>query len=121
MAFVGKFAVAGTFSMLYVYSAELYPTCIRASAVGICSSGARVGGALSPLIFGFDATLPWFSNTVFGSLAFIAAFTSLFLPETLGMPMSQTMEEAESYYYKTPEEVAKKSQSGHGCKIGPEQ
>lgn len=39
MAFVGKFAVAATFSVLYVYSAELYPTCVRASAVGICSSG----------------------------------------------------------------------------------
>ena len=93
-------------------SAELYPTCIRASAVGICSSGARVGGALSPLIFGVDGTLPWFSNTVFGTLSFVAAISSFFLPETLGMPMSQTLDEAESYYYKTPEELRNNDSSG---------
>ena len=34
--------------------------------------------------------------------------TALFLPETLGMPMSQTMEEAENNYYKTPAEVQNK-------------
>ena len=71
LAFVGKFAVGSCFSILYTYSAELYPTCVRSSAVGFCSSMARVGGALSPLIFGIDATIPWFSNTVFGTLSFI--------------------------------------------------
>ena len=86
---------------------------VRASAVGICSSGARIGGALSPLVFGLDGGIPWFSNTVFGTLAFIAAFTAYFLPETLGMPMSQTMEEAESYYYKTPEEVIQMNPSNN--------
>ena len=71
MAFVGKFAVAATFSIMYTFSAELYPTCVRSSAVGFCSSCARVGGALSPLIFGLDHERPWFSNTVFGLLSFI--------------------------------------------------
>ena len=35
----------------------------------------------------------------------LATISSLFLPETLGMPMSQTMEEAESNYFKTPEDI----------------
>jgi len=124
MAFVGKFAVAACFSILYTYSAELYPTCVRSSALGLNSSMARVGGALSPLLFGLDSQLPWFSNTVFGCLAFIgtivtlnststqvkATVTALFMPETLGMPMSQTMEEAEENYYKTPEQVHNETQ-----------
>jgi len=105
MAFIGKFAVACCFSILYTFSAELYPTCVRSSALGLNSSMARVGGAVSPLMFGLDGTIPWFSNTIFASLAFIAAISSLFLPETLGMPMSQTMEEAESNYFKTPEDI----------------
>ena len=75
LAFVGKFAVGSCFSILYTYSAELYPTCVRSSAVGFCSSMARVGGALSPLIFGIDATIPWFSNTVFGALSFIGEWS----------------------------------------------
>ena len=44
--------------------------------------------------------MPWLSNSVFGVLALLAAISSFFLPETLGLPMPQTMEEAESYYYK---------------------
>merc|ERR1711935_1019239 len=97
MAFIGKFAVASCLSILYTYSAELYPTCVRSSAVGACSSRARIGGALSPLIFGLDHEYAWFSNTVFGILSLIAMITPLFLPETLGMPMSQTMREANSF------------------------
>ena len=58
--------------------------------MGLCSSAARVGGAISPLIFGLDGTV-WtgFSNTVFGTLGFIAAVLSLFMPETRGKCMSQ--------------------------------
>ena len=76
MAFVGKFAVAACFSILYTFSAELYPTCVRSSAVGFCSSCARVGGALSPLIFGLDHEYAWFSNTVFGVLSLLGKSTS---------------------------------------------
>lgn len=71
MAFIGKFAVACCFSILYTFSAELYPTCVRSSALGLNSSMARVGGAVSPLMFGLDGSIPWFSNTVFAALAFI--------------------------------------------------
>ena len=80
MAFIGKFAVACCFSILYTFSAELYPTCVRSSALGLNSSMARVGGAVSPLMFGLDGSIPWFSNTVFAALAFIGKFT---IPSTL--------------------------------------
>ena len=90
MAFVGKFAVAACFSILYTFSAELYPTCVRSSAVGFCSSCARVGGALSPLIFGLDHEYAWFSNTVFGVLSLIG--TSFFLFFCLkGQPISELL------------------------------
>ena len=63
-------------------------------------------------MFGLDGKLPWFSNTMFGGLSFIgngefrtvsdfsAMISAAFLPETLGIPMSQTMEEAENNYYR---------------------
>ena len=76
MAFIGKFAVACCFSILYTFSAELYPTCVRSSALGLNSSMARVGGAVSPLMFGLDGSIPWFSNTVFAALAFIGKLTT---------------------------------------------
>lgn len=100
LAFIGKFASSGLFTIIYIYTVELYPTCVRASAVGLCSAGGRIGGALSPLVFGLDQTLPWFSNTFFGVCSIIAGGSTLFLPETINKPMAQTMEEAENNYYK---------------------
>jgi OCT family organic cation transporter-like MFS transporter 4/5 len=47
---IAKAALAGGFGVLYNYSAELFPTVIRNSAIGICSMSARVGGALTPQI-----------------------------------------------------------------------
>ena len=46
-----------------------------------------------------------FERNLFVLLLILATISSLFLPETLGMPMSQTMEEAESNYFKTPEDI----------------
>lgn len=100
LAFVGKFASSALFTIIYTYSAELYPTCVRGSALGLCSAGGRIGGAISPLIFGLDDSMPWFSNTFFGISSIIAAGLALLLPETMGKPMTQTIEEAESSYYK---------------------
>ena len=37
----GKFGVAAAFAMVYLYTAELYPTAIRGTAVGACSTVAR--------------------------------------------------------------------------------
>ena len=39
----------------------------------------------------------------------LAMITSIFLPETLGMPMSQTMKEAEDNYYKSPRDILEKA------------
>jgi len=47
---IAKAAIAGSFAVLYNYSAELFPTVIRNSAIGICSMSARMGGALTPQI-----------------------------------------------------------------------
>ena len=93
-------------AIIYIYTVELYPTCVRASAVGLCSAGGRIGGALSPLVFGLDQTLPWFSNTFFGVCAIIAGGSTLLLPETIGQPMAQSMDEAESGYLRNSNKTA---------------
>ena len=36
--------------MIYVYSAELFPTVMRNSGMGLCSLCARIGGILAPYI-----------------------------------------------------------------------
>nr|XP_053649255.1 organic cation transporter protein-like [Cherax quadricarinatus] len=50
LSLVGKFGAAAGFAIVYVYSAELFPTDYRSVGVGACSMCGRVGGIVSPLI-----------------------------------------------------------------------
>lgn len=45
---LGKFGVTSAFAMLYVFTAELYPTLVRNMAVGIASMASRVGSIIAP-------------------------------------------------------------------------
>ena len=59
------------------------PTCVRGTAIGLSSAGGRIGGAVSPLVFGLDNTFPWFSNTFFGVCGLLAGWATLSLPGLL--------------------------------------
>ncbi|XP_029798226.1 solute carrier family 22 member 4 isoform X2 [Suricata suricatta] len=48
LAMLGKFGITSAFSMLYVFTAELYPTLVRNMAVGITSMASRVGSIIAP-------------------------------------------------------------------------
>ena len=43
MAFVGKFGIAGSFAVIYIFAGELYPTVVRAFGMGMSSMVAGIG------------------------------------------------------------------------------
>lgn len=45
---LGKFAVTSGFSVVYGYTAEVYPTMLRHTAVGTCTMISRIGSIVSP-------------------------------------------------------------------------
>ena len=47
-----EFFLFGMWSALYAYTAELYPTGIRATGTGLASTFGRIGSLLGPYIFG---------------------------------------------------------------------
>ena len=52
LAMLGRLGMAGCFSIIFLFSCELYPTVIRNVCMGACAFWARVGGILAPqLIF----------------------------------------------------------------------
>ena len=47
---VGKLGAAAAFAVIYVFSAELYPTVVRNAGMGASSCCARIGGMMAPYI-----------------------------------------------------------------------
>ena len=47
---IGKLGASGGFAIIYVFSAELFPTTVRNAGIGVSSAAARVGGMIAPLI-----------------------------------------------------------------------
>lgn len=45
---LGRFGISATYSVVTLYTAELYPTEIRGSALGTCSTWAHVGSISAP-------------------------------------------------------------------------
>lgn len=48
MAYVGKFGIAASFAVIYVFASELYPTVVRAIGMGMSSMVAGFGLILGP-------------------------------------------------------------------------
>ncbi|KAI4457558.1 solute carrier family 22 member [Holotrichia oblita] len=94
---IGKFLIASSFAIVYNYSAELFPTVVRNSALGLGSMCARLSGAMTPLISLLDSLNPTLPAMIFGVIALISGFLTLFLPETLGYPMPQSIEDGEKF------------------------
>lgn len=95
--FMGKLFIAGSFAVIYNYSAELFPTVVRTSAMGLGSMCARLAGAFTPLITLLDSFDPKIPAIVFGILSLMSGFWVLFLPETNGQPMQESIEDGENF------------------------
>ncbi|KAI8421808.1 hypothetical protein MSG28_009765 [Choristoneura fumiferana] len=94
---VGKLFISGSYSIVYKYSAELFPTVVRSSGVGLGSMCASVSGALTPLIFLLDTLNPKIPTIVFGLLALLSGVSTFFLPETIGRNLPQSLEDGEKF------------------------
>ncbi|KAK3593127.1 hypothetical protein CHS0354_018255 [Potamilus streckersoni] len=99
---IGKLGASAAFGIIYIFSAELYPTVVRNSGMGASSCCARIGGMVAPYITDlgrlvggdFGRGLPL---VVFGGASVAAGLLSLFLPETLNRNLPETIEDAIHY------------------------
>jgi OCT family organic cation transporter-like MFS transporter 4/5 len=50
LAMTGKFGISASFAIIYVYSAEIFPTVVRNIGVGASSMFARAGSVVAPFV-----------------------------------------------------------------------
>ncbi|KAK2886960.1 hypothetical protein Q8A67_015188 [Cirrhinus molitorella] len=95
LAMVGKFGITASFAIIYIYSAELFPTVLRQTGIGVSSMFARMGGVLAPLINLLGRHAPVVPMVIFGSTPLLAAVLALALPETANQPLPDSIYDTE--------------------------
>lgn len=116
LAMIGKFFIAASFAVIYVYAGELMPTVVRSEAMGISSFIAGIGLMLFPHINALVSqankylievcgqrvflqghhfhVLPL---VIMGTLSSMGGMAALFLPETLWKHLPNTLDEGEEF------------------------
>ena len=86
ITFIARMFISAQFSLMYLYTMEVYPTVIRAIAVGCASAMARIGAMITPFL-----AQVLIKQTFYGTIGIyvfataLAAFCAFLLPiETKG-------------------------------------
>ncbi|XP_056219359.1 organic cation transporter protein isoform X1 [Seriola aureovittata] len=95
LAMIGKFGITASLSIIYVYSAEVFPTVIRQNGIGIGSMCARTGGVLAPMMYLLRSISPQAPMVLCGLCPLLGSALTLLLPETANKPLPDTIEDIE--------------------------
>eukprot|EP00092_Neocalanus_flemingeri_P018838 GFUD01020396.1.p1 GENE.GFUD01020396.1~~GFUD01020396.1.p1 ORF type:complete len:549 (+),score=92.66 GFUD01020396.1:57-1703(+) len=96
VALFGKMCITFSWAVLFLYSAEIFPTEIRTSAIGSASFIGRFGGILAPWVELLGKNYhPYIPAVIFGGNALLAGLLAIWLPETQGTELAYTIEESE--------------------------
>lgn len=94
---LGKFGVTTAFTIVYAYTAELYPTVLRNTAVAACSMASRGGSIIAPYFIylrSYWISLPY---VLMGTITVLSGIISLLLPESYGLPLPETVDQMQPF------------------------
>ncbi|XP_051886481.1 putative transporter SVOPL isoform X2 [Pristis pectinata] len=91
LLFILRALVSANFSIIYIYTAEVYPTIMRSLGLGSCSSMARIGAMVAPFIAQvLLTTRPIAALCSFSAMCIICSILAFTLPiETKGRAMQE--------------------------------
>ncbi|KAI8789881.1 solute carrier family 22 member 5 [Biomphalaria glabrata] len=95
LVLIGKFGITGSYSTIYLYAAEVFPTIVRNQAVGASSFFENIGSIAAPNMVYANNSLNNLPLGLFGGMTIVGCGLVLLLPETLDRPLPQTIEDAE--------------------------
>ena len=104
VALVGKFFASSCFSLLYLWTFELFPTVVRSQGIVVCQIGGRIGSATAPFLATnlslVHKALPFIVMGTFGLVSFFLSFR---LIETNNL---RTREHFEDLFHDSPKSTS---------------
>ncbi|XP_077193005.1 solute carrier family 22 member 7-like isoform X2 [Paroedura picta] len=95
VAILGKGFSEASFTTVFLYTAELYPTVLRQSGLGCCSFVARIASSLAPMIMLLDETWRYLPPMIFSIVAGLSGMVAFLLTETTNSQLPETIEDVE--------------------------
>ncbi|KAF4389026.1 hypothetical protein F8388_026755 [Cannabis sativa] len=92
---VSFFSACSAFNILLIFTLELFPTCVRNSAVSMVRQALVLGGVFSPVLAAAGRGDGFVSYGVFGVVIICFGLFVVCLPETKGGVLCDTMDEEE--------------------------
>ncbi|KAL4711293.1 hypothetical protein ACJJTC_019134 [Scirpophaga incertulas] len=97
LAIVGRFAVNISFNIGMQYAAEVLPTVVRAQGLALIHISGYVATILVPYIVYLATIAAEIPLLILGALGVFGGCLCLFLPESMGLAMPQTIQEGEDF------------------------
>ncbi|XP_044070058.1 solute carrier family 22 member 7-like isoform X2 [Siniperca chuatsi] len=95
VAILGKGLSEASFTTIFLYTTELYPTVVRQNGLGYTSFMSRLGVSVAPLILLLEDVWTLLPQIILCSVAIISGLVSLLLPETLNVRLPETIDDIE--------------------------
>ncbi|KAM9856826.1 solute carrier family 22 member 7-like [Aulostomus maculatus] len=95
VAVLGRAFSEASFTIVFLFTAELYPTVVRQNALGYTSFVARLAVSISPLFILLEEVWPPLPAISYSAVAVGSGLVALFLPETLKAKMPEHIEDIE--------------------------
>ncbi|XP_071115919.1 organic cation transporter protein-like isoform X1 [Haliotis cracherodii] len=97
LVMIGKFGITGSYSTVYLYASEMFPTSIRNHALGMCSFFENIGSMAAPSMVIAAKKMTYLPLSIFGGLTAVSGMLVLMLPDTHKRPLPQTVEEVQRW------------------------
>ena len=94
LTLAGKFTATSSFNCLYFYTCELFPTSIRSTTMGVCSTVGRLGAMVALAVVHLAWVAEVLPSVVMATPAGVAALLMLTLPQTRNCVLPETLKDA---------------------------
>ncbi|KAI1280449.1 Organic cation transporter protein [Halotydeus destructor] len=96
-AIMGRGCIAATYSVTYIYSAEIYPIMVRSLAIGLLAMFSTLGAVSAPLTSHIEFAGESTTLILCACAAFVAGILSFDLPETLGRQLPDSIDDVDRF------------------------